>query len=239
MPFRCYGSSPAAPPEQGASAAGGGERLSGPIRVFVVDDHALVREGLLRLLASDSSIEIAGYADSIAGTLAQLPGLPVDILILDYDLGGETALPLVRALKEQGFPGRILIVTAGLPNRDALELIRLGVSGIFHKKNPPEDLHRSIVEVAAGKVLIEQSYFQSLVESAEVVGRPSAQYSDRDQQILRYLLEGCQNKEIATHLRLSESAVKASLQGLFAKTGVRTRSQLVRFALEQMNGSQQ
>jgi two-component system nitrate/nitrite response regulator NarL len=210
--------------------------VSEAIRIFVVDDHALVREGLLRLLDADPGLEIAGFADSIQATLAQLPGLKVDILILDYDLGEETALPLVRMLKEQGFQGRILIVTAGLPNRDALELIRLGVSGIFHKKHPPEDLHRSIIEVAAGKVLIEQSYFQSLVQSANMASQPAPQYSERDQQILRYLLEGYPNKEIAARMRLSESAVKASLQGLFAKTGVRTRSQLVRFALEQMGG---
>lgn len=205
-----------------------------PIRVFVVDDHALFREGLLRLLNKDSGLEIMGSADSGEATLKQLLGLTVDVLILDYDLGCDTALPLVASLKERGFQGRILVVTAGLPNRDALELIRQGVSGIFHKKHPPEELHKSIIEVAAGKVLIEQTYFQSLVASADTQNRPSLQYTERDRQILLYLLEGSPNKEIATRLRVSESAVKASLQSLFAKTGVRTRSQLVRFALEHL-----
>lgn len=210
--------------------------MSEPIRVFVVDDHALFREGLLRLLAHDAGFQIVGSADSVQTALDQVFKQPVDVLILDYDLGGETALPLVRRLKEDRFAGRTLVVTAGLPHRDALEMIRLGVSGIFHKKNPPEDLAKSIVEVAAGKVLIEQSYFQSLVEATNSLSKPSAQYSDRDRQILQSLLEGCQNKEIATRLRISESAVKASLQSLFAKTGVRTRSQLVRFALEHLEG---
>lgn len=205
-----------------------------PIRIFVVDDHALFREGLLRLLHKDEGLEILGSADSSAATLAQLPGPPVDVLILDYDLGNETVLPLVGTLKERGFAGRMLVVTAGLPNRDALELIRQGVSGIFHKKHPPEELHKSIKEVAAGKVLIEQAYFQSLVESADLQTKPSLPYTERDRQILRDLLEGCPNKEIATRLKVSESAVKASLQTLFAKTGVRTRSQLVRFALEHL-----
>jgi len=205
-----------------------------PIRIFVVDDHALFREGLLRLLYKDSGLEILGSADSSASTLAQLPGLDIDVLILDYDLGDETVMGLVTSLKDRGFRGRMLVVTAGLPNRDALELIRQGVSGIFHKKNPPEELHKAIMEVAAGKVLIEQSYFQSLVESADAQNRPQLAYTERDRQILRDLLEGCPNKEIATRLKVSESAVKASLQSLFAKTGVRTRSQLVRFALEHL-----
>ena len=203
-----------------------------PIRIFVVDDHALVREGLLRLLASDDTMEVVGCAEASGPALAQIRGAKIDVLILDYDLGAETATPLVRTLKEEAFTGRILIVTAGLPNKDALELIRMGVSGIFHKKNPPEELHKSIVEVAAGKVLIEQSYFQSLVETADT-SKAATNYSDRDKQILRHILEGSGNKEIAAKLRMSESAVKAALQGLFAKTGVRTRSQLVRFALEQ------
>ncbi|MEI9812432.1 MAG: response regulator transcription factor [Acidobacteriota bacterium] len=206
--------------------------MSDPIRVFVVDDHALFREGLLRLLSHDAGFEVVGSADSVRGALEKVFDLPVDVLILDYDLGEENALPLVRRLREDGFRGRTLVVTAGVPHRDALEMIRLGVSGIFHKKNPPEDLARSIIEVAGGRVLIEQSYFQSLVESTDHDGKPSAQYTERDRQILRCLLEGCPNKEIATRLKISESAVKASLQSLFAKTGVRTRGQLVRFALE-------
>jgi two-component system nitrate/nitrite response regulator NarL len=203
-----------------------------PIRVFVVDDHALFREGLLRLLAHDSDFEVVGSSDSVQDALEKITQLPVDVLILDYDLGDENALPLVRKLREDEFKGRTLVVTAGLPHRDALEMIRLGVSGIFHKKNPPEDLARSIVEVAGGRVLIEQSYFQSLVEATDSIGRTPAQYTERDRHILRCLLEGCPNKEIATRLKISESAVKASLQSLFAKTGVRTRGQLVRFALE-------
>jgi two-component system nitrate/nitrite response regulator NarL len=200
--------------------------------VFVVDDHALFREGLLRLLAYDSGFEIVGSSDSVQGALGKIFELPVDVLILDYDLGEETAISLVRKLRDKNFQGRTLVVTAGLPHRDALEMIRLGVSGIFHKKNPPEDLARSIVEVAGGRVLIEQTYFQSLVEATDLMTKPPAQYTDRDRQILRCLLEGCPNKEIATRLKISESAVKASLQSLFAKTGVRTRGQLVRFALE-------
>lgn len=208
--------------------------MSRPVRIFVVDDHALFREGLLRLLHKDQALEIVGSADSVESTLEQLPGPAIDVLIMDYDLGGDTALTLVHELKARGFTGRMLLVTAGLPNRDALELIRQGVSGIFHKKHPPEELHKSIMEVAAGKVLIEQEYFQSLVASADQPGRPTQNYTERDKHVLRLLLEGCPNKEIATRLKVSESAVKASLQSLFAKTGVRTRSQLVRFALEHL-----
>jgi two-component system nitrate/nitrite response regulator NarL len=210
--------------------------LTPRIRLFVVDDHALFREGLLRLLDADETLEVVGSAESAEAALEKLGGTDVDVLILDYDLGSTTALPVVRALTQMGFRGRTLVVTAGLPDRDALELIRMGVSGIFHKTHSPAELHRSIREVASGKFLIDQEYLKNLVESVSMLNSAPLPLTDRDRKILRMLLEGSANKEIASGLGISESAVKAALQQLFAKTGVRTRSQLVRIALEKLGG---
>ncbi len=206
--------------------------MTDPITLFVVDDHALFREGLLRLLENDPLLKVVGSADSTDQALRALPADGVDVLILDYDLGEDNAVTLVRQLRERQYEGRVLLVTAGLPNHDALELVRLGVSGIVHKQHSPEDLQRSIKDVAGGKVFIEQRYLQSLVETAaQPASRP--RLTPREREVMRLLLEGSTNKEIGVELRISESAVKASLQQLFAKTGVRTRSQLVRIALEQ------
>jgi len=202
--------------------------------LFVVDDHALFREGLLRLLENDPELHIVGSASSVESSLEQLQNAEVDVLIVDYDLGAETAVTLVRQLRNRGFSARVLVVTAGLPNADAVELIKLGVSGIFLKKDPPEALQRNIREVAAGKVLIDQSYLQLLVSSATDNKEGSVRLTDRDKKVIRGVLEGLSNKEIAANLAISETAVKASLQQIFAKTGVRTRSQLVRVALEQL-----
>lgn len=205
-----------------------------PIALYVLDDHALFREGLLRLLEHDPGVKVVGSAGVIADALADLERLRVDVLILDYDLGDDTALAVVRALRERESPARVVIVTAGLPNHDALELIRLGIFGVFHKQHPPDELLRTIHGVAEGKVLIDQQYLQQLIEATarQAPLRPSL--TERDRQVLRLLLEGLSNKEIAAKLSVSESAIKASLQQLFAKTGVRTRSHLVRVALEQL-----
>ncbi len=205
--------------------------MSASISIFIVDDHALFREGLLRLLEQDPALRMVGTAESVDQALHRLPMTGVDVLILDYDLGEENAVSLVRRLRERAFSGRILLVTAGLPNHDALELVRLGISGIVHKQHSPQELHRSIVEVAGGKVFIEQRYLQTLLESAAHQPAPT-RFTARERDVMRLLLEGCSNKEIGAELGISESAVKASLQQLFAKTGVRTRSQLVRVALE-------
>ena len=200
------------------------------MRLFLLDDHALFREGLHRLLASDPMWQLVGQSGRVEEALEQLRGTHVDVLILDYDLGEHTAVHMMEQLRAVDWGGKVLLVTAGLPDRDALQLIRLGISGIFHKHHPPDALERCIREVAQGQVLIEQRYLQSLLTANE--SKPAPVLTPRERQIMRFLLEGLANKEIASELRISESAVKAALQQLFAKTGVRTRSQLVRLSLE-------
>jgi two-component system nitrate/nitrite response regulator NarL len=209
---------------------------SRPIRLFLVDDHALFREGLSRLLGADPEFELVGIEGTREGALTSLPGREVDVLLLDYMLGDQPAGPLVTALRERGFSGRILLVTAGLPDREALQMIGGGVAGIFHKQHAAEDLKRSIREVFEGKVLIEEHYLRKLVQVASSDESRGLRFSERERQILGFLVEGLANKEIAVALHMSESAVKAALQVLFNRTGVRTRSQLVRVALEHLRG---
>ncbi|HTH52734.1 MAG TPA: response regulator transcription factor [Edaphobacter sp.] len=200
------------------------------IRIYLLDDHMLFREGLRRLLESDERLVIAGHTGDPATALIEMEQAKVDVLVLDYDLGNKSALDILAPLKEMGFAGKILVVTAGLPDKDALTLIKAGISGIFHKQESPEELQRAIVEVAQGRVLIDQQYLQAVVAAAQP--QESIRFTDRERVTLRYLLQGLANKEIAANLNISESAVKATLQQLFSKTGVRTRSQLVLLAIE-------
>lgn len=204
-----------------------------PIRLYILDDHSLFRHALARLLDSDETLTVVGTSGSVDEAWSQLEELRPDILILDYDLGEENTLELVSRLRAADFAGRILLVTAGLPDEHALQFIQLGVAGVFHKQKSPEELHNGIRELAAGRVVIDQAYLQGLLARAPN-GR--TRLTERDKAILRRLVEGCSNKEIAAELAVSESAVKSSLQQLFAKAGVRTRSQLVRVALEEYRG---
>jgi two-component system, NarL family, nitrate/nitrite response regulator NarL len=206
--------------------------VSHPIRLYLLDDHALFREGLARLLSADPEFQLIGEQSEPARALDEIQRENPDLLLLDYDLGAHSAEEFVLRLKASGFTGKILLVTAGLPDREALQMIRAGVAGIFHKQNATGDLRRSIREIFEGKVLIEEHYLRKLVSVASEDDAASFRLSDREKHILGYLIEGLANKEIAAKLKVSESAVKAALQLLFNKTGVRTRSQLVRVALE-------
>lgn len=204
------------------------------IRLFLIDDHALFREGLVRLLNGDPAFEVVGIAATAAEALTALPDLDVDVVLLDYMLGDEPAGEVVTTLRTRGFSRRILLVTAGLPDREAREMIGKGVAGIFQKQHAAEDLKRSIREVFDGKVLIDEQYLRRLMQAPTPDRPPALRLTDRERQILSFLMEGLANKEMAARLHISESAVKAALQVLFNRTGVRTRSQLVRVALEQL-----
>jgi DNA-binding NarL/FixJ family response regulator len=137
------------------------------IRLYLIDDHALFREGLERLLISDQEHQIVGSVGTLEEAERDVLTLAIDVLILDFELNEQAATPFVQKLRNSGFAGRILVVTAGLSDRDAVELIRLGVSGIFHKQRATSELRRIIQEVHEGRVLIDQRYLQKLVQSAD------------------------------------------------------------------------
>jgi DNA-binding NarL/FixJ family response regulator len=203
------------------------------IRLLLVDDHTLFREGLARLLEAESGLELVGHFSSAADALAAAQLHSVHVVLLDFDLGEKRGLSFIRESRECGFEGKILMVTAGMSEADSLLALKSGASGIFLKHNPPAELIAAIRRVAEGEPWLDANSFDSLIGAASnKVKPPSAMLNKREQAVLKGVFEGLTNKEIAAGLDISESYVKAVLQQLFAKTGVRTRSQLVRVALE-------
>jgi DNA-binding NarL/FixJ family response regulator len=204
------------------------------IAILLVDDHALFREGVARLLTAEPGFRIAAHCSSIEQALEALQKTPVDIVLLDFDLGKRNGAEFMRMAVKQGFVGKVLLVTAGVEKQQAAELIRSGISGIFMKHDSPALLIEGIHDVVEGKVWFAREQLQEVAAGWGV--RPQSKsggFTDRERRVLSGVFEGFANKEIAEQLGVSESSVKATLQQLFSKTGVRTRSQLVRIALEQ------
>lgn len=204
-----------------------------PIRLFLLDDHALFREGLARLLEGQPGFVVAGKADSIRTALTQLAKSQADIVLLDVDLGADRALDFIRSARQQAFEGRILVVTAGVSDAEAIQLVQAGVAGILHKHNPPDTLCDAIRRVSTGEVHLEPRYLRPLFTSMDEAADSRPRLTARELTIMRLVLRGLANKEIGAELGVSESAVKAALRGVFDKVGVRTRSQLVKIAIEQ------
>ena len=204
-----------------------------PLRLFLLDDHALFREGLARLLDGQPGLLVTGKADSIATALPLLETAAADVVLLDVDLGADRAIDFVRRARERNFDGRILVVTAGISDTEAIHLVQAGVAGILHKHNPPDVLCDVIRRVANGEVHLEARYLRPLFSTLDEGSDARPRLTPRERSLMQLLLRGLANKEIGSELNLSESAVKAALRVLFEKVGVRTRSQLVRVAIEQ------
>lgn len=205
------------------------------IRILLVDDHSLFRESLSRLLEAEPDFRIAGTCATVGEALDTLAGDPVDVVLLDYDLGDEQGTVFLEEAKRRGFAGRILMVTAGMSDAGTLRVFEYGTAGVFLKHSPPAQLIEAIHRVANGEMWLDSRAVSSLVAGAAVKSeeqQPGESLNIRERAVLKSVFEGLTNKEIAARMQISESSVKAALQQLFDKTGVRTRSQLVRIALE-------
>ena len=201
----------------------------------MVDDHSLFRESLSRLLQAEPDLRIVGNCATVRDALAILDQERVDVVLLDYDLGEEQGLTFLDSAQSRGFECRVLMVTAGMNDTGTLRALESGAAGIFLKHSPPAQLIEAIYRVVKGETWLDSKAVRALVAGAS--GRSEEQRSSqplttRERAVLKGVFEGLSNKEIAASLDISESSVKAVMQQLFDKTGVRTRSQLVRIALE-------
>ena len=211
------------------------ETAARTVHLLLLDDHTLFRESASRLLAAEPGFEVIAHCGTIAEGLEILRRAGIDVVLLDFDLGEGDGRQFLQLARDQGFQGKVLVVTAGVDAGVAGELIRSGISGVFRKHDSAALLAQAIREVMTGKVWLDHEQLQSALTTE--VGVPqdnrTPPFTEREQQVLSFVFEGLANKEIAARIGVSESSVKATLQQLFSKTGVRTRSQLVRIVLEQ------
>jgi DNA-binding NarL/FixJ family response regulator len=206
-------------------------------RLLLLDDHTLFRAMLSRLLGTDSEFQVVADCSSIHEALAVLATESIDLVLLDFDLGRkETGIHFIQQARAAGYTSRIFIVTAGMTDAEYLNALGLGICGLFLKHSSPELLIEAIHKVMTGQTWIDQRCIQGLANAIANNNNPTPRQNDltdREKQVLKCVFTGLSNKEIGAQLNISEASVKSALQQLFTKTGVRTRSQLVRVALEE------
>jgi DNA-binding NarL/FixJ family response regulator len=212
----------------------------GLIQLLLVDDHTLFRESLRRLLESEPGVEISGdFATADEALAAVQEGLPFDAALVDYELQGAghgNGLDLVRRMRQIRPAAQVLMVTAGMGTAELMRAVTELNAGIFLKTEPTLELMLAIQRTARGERWISSRASLALFSSGEIAAAPERQVvgelSVRESRVLRGVLEGQSNKEIGAQLEMTESSVKAVLQKLFERAGVRSRSQLVRYAIE-------
>lgn len=208
-------------------------------RILLLDDHGLFRESLVQLLESEPDLRVVAHCATVSGAIDALQHSAIDIVLLDYDLGEERGTDLLRQLNVCNSSARVLMVTAGMSDRITRDVLNAGVAGVLLKHSNPAQLVDAIRKVAQGEMWLDSGVIQSLVlgvkeQSAGI--RNTRALTPRQREVLSGILDGLTNKEIAWNLKVSESSIKAVIQELFQKAAVRTRSQLVRIAIEKHAG---
>jgi DNA-binding NarL/FixJ family response regulator len=205
------------------------------IRVLLIDDHSLFRESVSRLLQAEPGFSAVRACGHVQEALSLLESEVFDVVLLDYNLGGEHGMLFLDGARANGFKGPVLIVTGGMPNTTVLQVLERGVSGILLKQASPAELVEAIHKIMTGQTWLDWRAIRPLIEGVSrrtEEQRMQSSLTPRERAVLLAVFEGLSNKEIAMKLDLSESGAKTVLHYLFAKTGVRTRGQLVRVTLE-------
>ena len=215
-----------------------GQTPANRIRLLLLDELGLFRASLGRFLGSEAGLEVAGECGAAAEALEFLKHSAVDVVLLDFEIGTEHGNDFISAACQAGFQGRFLIVAGALDVRKSAIALKLGASGIFLKSEAPDRLLHAIRLVANGELWVDQRVIRLLadqfIERHYHLGYETSDKSldDRERNVLLGIVGGLSNRKIGENLGISESSVKNVVQRLFGKSGVKTRSQLVRVALE-------
>ena len=213
------------------------------IRVLIVDDHTLIREGLSQLFALEEDLQVVGEAVDGFMALEQIRRLQPDVVLMDINLPVMDGIAVTRQVGEQ-FPGvAVIMLTMHRQKEQVVEAMRNGARGYLLKSSSARELVQAIRIVYAGGVAITPSLTGILVDEvrsqqqryseSDLGGRHVAQLSDKEIELIRYLATGMSNKEIAQQLAYSEKTVKNYLSIIFQKLHLRDRTQVAIFALRQ------
>jgi len=203
----------------------------GVIRVFVVDDHAVVRQGLVSMLSQFHDLEIVGTASSGEEGLAAAAELSPDIVLLDLQMPGMQGLDVLDRFAEHDPESpKVIVLTMHDDDDTVLRAVRGGAKGYVLKHASQEELAAAIRHVAAGGTRFDEVVVSAfLKESRREADRKLL--SDRDVEILRLVASGCSNKEVARRLYLSVGTVKTHLDDIYRALGVSDRAHAVAVAL--------
>jgi Response regulator containing a CheY-like receiver domain and an HTH DNA-binding domain len=191
------------------------------IRVLVVDDHPVVRQGLRTFLDLQDDMTVVGEAGDGDTAVAVAAAAGPDVILLDLRMPGADGLATLDGLRERGIAARVLIVTSFTDPSTVVPAIRAGATGYVYKDVDPPALAAAIRAVHAGHVLVHPDVARLLAGGSAA----NPQLTAREQDVLRHLADGRSNREIARALAVSEKTVKTHVSAVLAKLGVADRTQ--------------
>lgn len=204
-----------------------------PIRLFIVDDHAIVRAGVRMLLNAQDALEVVGEAESAEEAMEALPGAGADVVLLDLSLPGLNGIEAVRALKRELPETRFIALSMHEDPEYVQGFLEAGGSGYVPKSSLEMQLVDAILAVSRGEYYAPARLLAELArEMASGDPYRNARLTQREHEVVRHIAHGSTYKEIAEALGISEKTVATYRERASEKLGVKTRAELVRWALE-------
>lgn len=204
------------------------ESCSNPITVVIADDHPVVREGLAAILKSQSDIKVVAEATNGEDTLEMCNQHLPDVLLLDLRMPRKDGLQVMTELAARTVsrPG-VIVMTTSDSEDDIHRSLKTGAKGYIIKDTAPQQIRESVRRVAAGEFVLSSNFAAKLAES---ILRP--QLSKRERQVLKYLVNGRSNKEIAQILYISEHTAKAHVRSIMTKLNADSRTEVIAIAIK-------
>jgi DNA-binding NarL/FixJ family response regulator len=213
-----------------------------PIRIVIADDHAVLRESLAALLATQPDFQVDGTAADGIEALQLVQKLHPDVLVLDLFMPNSDGFEVLRTLDKAGSQLATVVLTGSENDNDYTNVVRMGGRGLVLKSDGPDKLFNAVRTVAAGELAFADELAQRVLSSMAQDSRSPqsattlARLSERERQIAFCVARGMKNKEISEQLNISENTVKRHLQSIFNKTGSRDRLELAVLALNEIGG---
>jgi DNA-binding NarL/FixJ family response regulator len=210
------------------------------IRIGIVDDHPIVREGLRKLLELEDDFEVVGEAENGRTALEMVEDLQPDVILLDLKMPGMDGLTALQAMQHAGHPTKVVVLTASEDKNEWVQAMKMGCSGIVVKQTQPDLIVKSIRKVYSGEIWLDSlttaavmRQFASPAEQAAAggKGRERSPLSTREREIVALVAQGFKNKEMAEKMFISEQTVKNHLHNIFDKLGVSDRLELALYAI--------
>ncbi|MEE8497084.1 MAG: response regulator transcription factor [Acidimicrobiia bacterium] len=201
------------------------------IRVLLVDDHKLVRDGIKWMLSNEPSVEVVGEVSSGGELFDLLTEVEVDVVLLDIRMPGMSGLEIMADLSQRSEPPRVLMLSMYDEPGLVQQAIKLGASGYLKKSAGRDELVKAIQVVAGGKPYLQGELTLPLMAQIGVSPTAAPQLSEEDRSILELMALGQSNREIAMNLGVEERELLTAVQSLLSRLGVHSRSEAVAIAL--------
>lgn len=201
-----------------------------PIRLLIVDDHPVVRDGLHGMFAGHPEFEVVGEAADGGEALALAESLRPDVILMDLRMPGLDGVTAIGRLTERADPARVLVLTTYDSDSDVVPAIEAGATGYLLKDSPREELFRAVRAAYRGEAVLAPSVATRLM--SQLRASPQDALSERELEVLALIAQGLTNRDAAARLFISEATVKTHLVHIYGKLGVNDRAAAVATAFE-------